>query len=168
MKLYEIASQLTDILLYAEENNLDSSEFAEQIKLLEMAADEKIDNVASVIKNIRAESDAIKSEVSTLQERMKKKTQEADKLTDYLLTYMNQLGMKKFESSRNLIKIKKNPPSVKIDDKFIAWAKENGSQYVTTPEPVTIPDKALIKDELKIGIVIPYAKLVQAERLEIK
>ena len=168
MKLYEIANQLTDILLYAEENNISSSEFEEQIKLLEMAADEKIDNVASVIKNIRAESNAIKVEVSTLQERMKKKTQEADRLSDYLLTYMNQLGMKKFESSRNLIKIKKNPPSVKIDGNFLEWAKENGLEYVTTPEPVTVPNKAVIKDELKMGIVIPHTELVQAERLEIK
>ena len=148
MKLYEIASQLTEILLYAEENNISSSEFEEQIKLLEMAADEKIDNVASVIKNIRAESNAIKAEVSTLQERMKKKTQEADKLSNYLLTYMVQLGMKKFESSRNLIKIKKNPPSVKIDDNFLAWAMENGQEYITTPEPVTVPNKSVIKDEI--------------------
>ena len=34
--------------------------------------------------------------------------------------------------------------------------------------PVTVPNKAVIKDELKMGIVIPYAELVQAERLEIK
>ena len=168
MKLYEIASQLTEILLYAEENGLDSLEFAEEIKLLEMAADEKIDNVASVIKNIRAESNAIKTEVSTLKERMEKKVKEADGLSDYLLTYMNQLGMNKFESSRNLIKIKKNPPSVKIGDNFLAWAKENGLEYVTTPDPVTVPNKDVIKDELKMGIVIPYAELVQAERLEFK
>jgi seryl-tRNA synthetase len=157
MTLFEIKEQFKSLM----ELDLDDQTLADTLESLEFDFEEKADNIAYIIKTLKAEAEAIKNEAKTLQERAKNKEINADRLKDYLLKTMLDLDKKKIETTRNVITIKKNPPSVATLTDFY-----NG-EYMKEVVEVKL-DKAKLKEDLKAGVVVDGAWLVQQERLEVK
>jgi hypothetical protein len=157
MKLYEIKEQF----LRLADMELDEQTMNDTLESLAFELEEKADNIACLIKQLTAESEAIKAESKNLAERAKAKEAKADKLTQYLFETFKAVGADKVETARNVIAIKKNPCSVVLDEGF------SNSEYMV--EKVSIqPDKEKIKSDLKNGVEIAGAKLEQKERLAIK
>ncbi|BED91705.1 MAG: siphovirus Gp157 family protein [Candidatus Azobacteroides pseudotrichonymphae] len=166
MKLYEI-SNVFNSLLEDYENELMSHEiFEEELNLINCEFEEKADNIACYIKNLEAEQLAIKNEVDSLNKRRITKFKTLERLKDYLKKEMQFIKKDKIESSKNKITIKKNPPSIEIDDGFIIWAIKNDEKLLKYKVPE--PDKVKIKEKLNDGKELPYVRLIQNERIEIK
>ena len=157
MTLFEIKEQFRSLM----ELDLDEQTLSDTLESLEFDLEEKADNIAYIIKTLKAEADAIKNEVKALQERAKSKEINADRLTDYLLNTMLDLGKSKIETTRNVIAIKKNPPSVVTLTDFY------NEEYMKEIVEIKL-DKAKLKEDLKAGIKVDGAWLVQQERLEVK
>jgi hypothetical protein len=86
--------------------------------------------------------------------------------TEYLFNNMRMAGISVIEAIDGSFKaqIKKNPPSVIIDDESVIPA-----DYMTHPKPpAPKPDKVLIKKAISDGFEVPGARLESGERLEIK
>jgi len=157
MKLYEIKEQF----LRLADMELDEQTMNDTLESLAFELEEKADNIACLIKQLTAESEAIKAESKNLADRAKAKEAKADKLTQYLFETFKAVGADKVETARNVIAIKKNPCSVVLDEGFSV------SEYMV--EKVSIqPDKEKIKNDLKFGVEIAGARLEQKERLAIK
>ena len=157
MTLFEIKEQYLSLM----ESDLDEVTFADCLEVLQGDLEDKADNIAYIVKTLKAESDAIKNEIKALQERVKAKDSKADKLTQYLFNTMKQLDKPKIETARNVLSIKKNPVSVVTLDDFY------NDTYMNEVTEVKL-DKAKLKEDLKAGVVVSGAWLEQKERLEVK
>lgn len=164
MKLYEIASEVLEVL-HALEND-EEADYTDTLEALGMEFEQKADNVACYIKQIKAEAEAIKEEEKKLAERRKSKEKEAERLEAYLYHHMQLVGLNKIESSRNVLQIKKTPASVVVGPAFVEWAKANNAELLRYTEPSA--DKTAIKKLLQAGEVVEGAELVAGSKLVVK
>lgn len=162
--LYVIASEYQALA-----NKLMDSDFDEQTiaDTLEGAAGElevKATNVAMFVRNLEASAEQIKLAEKQMADRRKAIEAKAESIKRYLKDNMQRTGITKIECPYFAIGIKKNPPSVVIDDATAI----PGEFMVTPPPPPPQPNKALIKKAIQDGIEVAGAHLSQSERLEIK
>lgn len=124
--------------------------------------------IALYVKQLRAEANALKSEIDVLTERMKARANRADGFTTYLMNAMASMGLEKLEDPRVKISIRNNPESVKLADTaaFIAWASSGHDELLKYAEPTV--SLTAVKNALKTGEDIPGASIVRTKRLEVK
>lgn len=116
---------------------------------LTMKRNEKIENIALMIKNLRAEAEAINAEAKKLKARAKACENHAEWLKRYLA---NNLQGEKFKSARVSISWRKSQ-AVEVED---VWKLP--AEYIRMADPE--PKKTEIKEALKQGIEVPGAELV--------
>ena len=152
MKLYEINQAMLDLVDSETGEILDLDAF----DALEMQRDEKIENMALWIKDLRAESDAIKAEELALASRRKASERKIERLKEYLKYILNG---EKFKTAKVAISYR-STPVVKFDDEdgFKQWAERNGDQYLRYSEPEI--NKVEVKRALDAGEELPGAHIV--------
>lgn len=165
LKLYEIADEYRALLALmdsSEEGEIDEDSFLLALAALESDFNAKATNIACLIREITAESQAVTETAKTLQTRAQRLDKRAALLRDYLHQQMQIIGLNNAADSRISVALKKNPPSVRVDTDTIPL------EYCRViPERVE-PDKTAIKTALKSGITIPGCALIQTTRLDIK
>lgn len=170
MTLYEINEQLTDLLenqfddtcLDLETGEINEALFASKISDLSLDIDTKMENIACYIKNLVAETAAIKAEQAALAKRSKAKENKVQSLESYLSGFMELTGRKKFESARCALSFRKSE-SVCVEDEKLVRLDERFLKY---SEPSI--DKMAIKKLLKVGQEVPGASLRINANLQIK
>lgn len=122
-------------------------------------------NVAMFSRNLDVTAVAIKEAEKQMAARRKAIEKRSENLRTYLLTCMRLAGIKKISSPQFDIARRTNPASVEIFE-----SKMIPAQYMRQPEPPPpAPDKIAISRDLKAGIDVPGARLVDdIERVEIK
>ncbi len=130
---------------------------------LEGAITVKAQNVAAYCLNLEAEAEAIDAAASKLKARAATARRRTEGLRSYLLTNMQAVGISEIKATDGTFKAKivKNPPAVEILGVIPA-------EYERVIPERREPDKAKIKDDLKAGVIIEGAKLVQGVRLKIE
>lgn len=167
--LYEINQTRKEFLDKIASGEIPEDAIADTLESLEGEFDEKADDTACYIKSLLSDAQAIKAEQDVLAERAAAKKHKADSLQNYLYQQFKARGKTKLETPRNVLKIRKNPPSVQIDDEasFIGWAQaQNKPDFITAKDPTI--NKTAVKDALKAGEEIPHAQLIAGEKLTIK
>ena len=129
---------------------------------------DKAENVALYIKNLDYEIKAIKSEKSRLDARLKSKENSCKNMLEYLKNCLEAAKLKKIETPRAAISIRNNPESVEISDEksFIGWAQDNNDDLLRYKDPEV--NKTAVKQLLKAGEEVPFAKLIRTQSLNIK
>ena len=131
---------------------------AKELETLEMARDEKIENVGLWVKNLKAEAEAIKAEKDAMAKRQKQAENKAKSLENYL--YFATQG-KPFTTPRVAISYRKSEAVEIVDETAIP------EQYVNI-EVVSKPNKKAIKDAIKSGETVDGCTLVERENIQIK
>lgn len=164
MKLYEIAHEYESILSSAIDSETGEVDVAALAKLNEVKSDMQAKSIAlaSYIKNMEAERDAIEKAKKNMAERENALDKRLDYLTQYLQSNMELCGINEIKCSYFNIKLKKCPISTNILDEGLV-----PEEYKKYKMAVTI-DKLKIKEEILAGVVIPGVELKQKNRLEIK
>lgn len=162
--LYVLASEYQSAASKLLESDYDEQTIADTLESLSGDLEVKATNVAMFIRNLESTAVQIKDAEKQMAERRKAIEAKADGIKRYLFDSMKRAGISKIESPYFALTIKKNPPSVVIDDASAIPAKF----MVTPPPPPPTPDKALIKKAIVDGFDVPGAHLEQGERLEIK
>jgi hypothetical protein len=163
MNLYEIDHEYREILreLYDDEGNVNEQALI-KLENNQMTMEKKAIAIASFIKNMEAEREAIDTAKKAMAEREKRFKKRIDELEGYLLSNMERRGINHVSCPYFDIKLKKCPPSVEIVDESAL-----PDEYKRTKIEV-LPDKVKIKEEMKVGVLIPGAILKQGLRLEIR
>ncbi len=159
MNLYEINQELIDTweLCVDEETGEINDELFAQFEALKIERDEKIENIALWIKNLRAESAAIKEEAKNLTGRAKTAENKADRLEKYI---GNALAGEKFNTSRVAISWRKST-SVECEDMSVV-----PFEYLRYKEPEL--DKVKVRDVLKTGGSVAGCYLQERQSMSIK
>ena len=174
MSLYEVTGRYAGFIEQFGEIDPDNPDYEalaqaqlDTLDALSGEFDQNAEDIACLVKNLRAEADAIKNEERALAVRRKQGEKLADRLSDYLLRCMDEVGETKIHGIRASLAIRKNPPSVRITD--VDALLYDGSEYV---KPRRLKeedlDKAKIKNALKSGTCVEGAELVQDRSLTIR
>lgn len=164
-RLYEIASEITQAVeMY---NLVERDEDLEKVgKLLtDLTVDfnEKALGVAYHIKNVESDIAQVEAHIARLAEILDKKKKQRDWFWDYVHHNMEQVGTKKIEDAITKLLVKKNGPSVEIEDESLIPDK-----YKRSKTTVTVDKKAILED-WKHGTGVTGAKIVDNKtHLEIK
>ena len=134
--LYEIDQGILECL------DLETGEVIdpERLESLQMARDQKIENVACWIKNLLSDAEAIKAEKEALAKRQVAALAKAEQLKEWLA---NALGGQKFSSAKCAVSFRRSE-AVEVAD--IALIPASLLRVKTSVEPNKAAIKALLKD----------------------
>jgi hypothetical protein len=152
--LYQINQDILDCI------DMETGEIidVEAFQSLQIAREDKIENIALYYKNLIADAEAYKAEKNAFAEREKRAANKAESLKRYLQT---ELQGKPFKTVKADISYRKST-SVYIYDEA-QLPKDYLVEKITTA-----PDKKAIGDKLKAGEEIAGAALVFSQNVNIK
>lgn len=161
MTLYEIDKAIMDL---ADPETGEITDF-EALDNLQMARDQKIENIACYYKNLVSDAEAIKAEKDALAERQKAAENKAARLKEYL-SYA--LHGEKFSTPKCVVTFRKTT-SVNVDNPSAAieWAELNGHKECVRYKAPEISKSELGK-VLKAGQEVPGAVLVEGLAVGVK
>lgn len=164
MNLYKIANEYQEVLnkTFDEETGEVNEAALALLDAVEKNIKEKGIAVASYIKNLEAEKNAIETAKKEMGERERRLANRLASLSDYLHSNMERCGINEISSPYFVIKLKKNPVSVDDYDRDLI-----PDEYKRVVKEIKI-DKLQIKKDLQAGVEIPGATLKQSTRLEIR
>lgn len=167
MKLYEIADEYQRMLSVMEEYEMPEDVILNTLETVQDEADQKIDNIVSMIKNLTGDIEALKKESAALMARAKTKQNNVDRLQQYLTNYLPMIGYadKPFENNHHKVSFRKSK-QVEVLPEFIKWAEQNAEDLLRYKEPE--PDKTKIKEAINAGEELPFAQIVERKNLQIK
>lgn len=163
MKLYEIDEQLESVFTNEDGDMIVGATGevinAEQFEALQMEREEKIENTLLMIKNLKAEADAVKAEADALAKREKALRNKIDSITDFIVGYLNGA---KFSTSR-----------VKVSYRHTQAVNVTNLEALTDEYVRIVPekreaDKTAIKNAIKAGIAVDGAVLEDRTALVLK
>lgn len=131
--------------------------------------DEKAESIAIYYKQLLAEAKMLKAEKAAIAKRQSQKEKQAESLKTYLFKSMQALGRQKIDMPRAVMSLKKNAPSLVIDDEisFVEWAEEHNLDHLlkySMPEVKKNDVKVLCKK----GEEIPFVHMEAKQSLSIK
>ncbi len=163
MKLYEISKEYQDTLhALGEIDELPEEVISDTLDGIAGEFRDKAINVAAYVANLESEAAQVKEAMLRMRERHSKIVSRSGKLRAYLLKEMAATGILEAKNAELVVKVRKNPPSVIVDDESAL-----ANQYWKTKTEVT-PNRTAIKLALLEGEPVEGAHLDQALRLEIK
>lgn len=163
MTLYKIDTALQELIERSidpetGELTIDPSE----LETLQMAREDKLENIALYYKNLIAEANAVKAEADALTERRRALERKAERMKTILTA---GLAGEKFSTPRVSVLFRKSN-ALEIDlDKFLPFAGAY-PKYLHIKDPE--PDKATIKEAIKRGEAIPGAQIIEKRNVIIK
>lgn len=133
-----------------------------KIEQLKVDHEELLDNIASDIKNLTAEADAIRAEKDKLAERQKKTEARRDRAKRLMAFLLNG---EKWKNGRHAVSYRSSEEIVP-DENFIVWASINREDLLRykTPEP----DKRLIKEAIRNGEALEHVTVNQKRSIIVK
>lgn len=151
--LYEIDTQITECF------DADTGELldAEKLENLMIEKENKLENVALWIKNLKADAAMYKAEKTAFAERQAAAERKAESLTMWL---KNALDGQKFKTEKTEVSFRKTSKVEVLD----IW--ELNEDFVKYSDPT--PDKAAIKRAIKAGEEVKGAKLIDDISISIK
>lgn len=134
---------------------------AEQLWMCKDALNEKIQNYGIIVKQLIADAKMFDDELKNLEKRKQRAERNAEWLKEFLSTAMQQMEMTEFKNSKVNITFRKSS-KVEITD-----PNKLDKKYMVEKTTYT-PSKTMIADDLKAGIEVEGAKLVETQNIQIK
>ena len=152
MNLYEINKAMQECI------NLETGEIdLELFEKLQLAKDEKIENVALWIKNISSDVEGMENEKKAFEERIKATKNKVIALKTYLEMALNG---EKFQTAKCSITFRKSKSVTVLD------VSKLDKDYLKYADPTA--DKTAIKKAIESGVTIAGASLVENLNVQIK
>jgi len=163
--LYELTGDMLSLVNRYNEAETDEELLALETELTntQMSFDDKAVAVIKFTLNETAIVPAIEAEIERLQQRKQSVENRAKRLSEYVKRSMEALGQSEIKTPTMVLKIVKNPASVKIVEGTVFSDK-----YMRVIPEHKEPDKKAIKEEVEKGVGVSGAELVQTTRLKIK
>lgn len=162
MTLYELNDQLARLIEDTENGIFIDTETgeifnAEALSQLQLDKETKTENLLCLIKNFKAERDAVEAERKKLQAREKSLENRINNITEYAKLILDG---EKFKSARAMASFRKTSA---VD---IAEGTQLPDKYLRFKEPE--PNKVLLMQDLKAGKEIDGVQLIERTSLIIK
>jgi len=162
--LYQLVADYKEAAERLSESGLDEQTITDTLEGLSGDIEWKAIHIAKIIRNIEAETSAIRSAVDDMVKRANAEEAKAKRLRDYLKDCLQQAEIRKVSCPFFVVSLKATPAAVVIDDEKLI----RGDLMVWPPAPPPKPDKRAIAEVIKAGEEVAGARLENGTRLEIK
>ena len=156
--LYEINKSLALYEMKFDEDGVWINE--DELERLQMAKDEKRENIALYIKNIEAEATAVKAEKQVFDERYKKLMNKASRLREYLTADLNG---EPFKTSRVAISFRKSESVNIINEDAVP---DRFLDISVVRKPIKSDIKKYLKEAEAKGEEVPWAKIESKKNIQ--
>ncbi|PED27276.1 ATPase [Bacillus thuringiensis] len=160
MRLYELTNNYNELQMMIEDG-IDPSSVEDTLQAIEESIQDKAQNIALLIKNLEADTEAIKLEEKRLAERRKSVENNCKSLKDYLYQQMTLLEVKRIKGTIVTVGIQKNPASLDIAEDAVV-----PPEYMI-PQPAKVDKKSLLA-AVKGGMQWDGITLTQGESVRIR
>ena len=165
MKLYEIGETYLSLINAIESGEIPTEAIADTLDGVKGELEDKVDNIACVIKSLEAEALAIKQEEENLKDRRSSKEKNIEYLKKYVADTMKNVGLEKLETSRNAIAFRKSKQfKVYDEEKFM----NEYPQFVKVEEKRSIMKKEAKDAILRDKEILSFCEVVENKNLQIK
>lgn len=164
MTLYELTEELLALQEMAEDPDVNEQALADTMEAVTGEIEDKAEGYAIVLKNLSAESDAIKAEIKRLQAKKTALENSSERIKRRLEESMKSCGKLKFKTKLFSFGIQKNPAALKVADGLNV--SDVPMEYLTFPAPII--NKDAVKKAIESGAEFSWAKLEQGESLRIR
>lgn len=158
--LYDLTGDFLKVMQMAEDGDIDEQTFSDTLESINAEIEVKADGYAKIIKMLDGIAKAIKDEEDRLAKRRKAIENKIELLKRNLEKCMTITGKLNFKTLLFSFRIQKNAPALKLDDIDIHKVP---MKFRKQPEI----DKAAVKEALKNGIKLKWARLEQSESIRI-
>ncbi len=158
MKLYELTEQYNRLLELAEDT--DASAFQDALEHLTDSINEKAENIAHVLQQMKSDINTLKDEEKRLKERRMTLERKQEHLRWYLQQELESADINQVKSARFTISLRNNAAKVQITDDDLIPRDYKVASYTV--------DKKSLKEALEHGMEIKGASLVQERSLNIR
>lgn len=163
MKLYEINEGIAVLRDFGADPetgeilDMSDEDIAEMIGVLQLDKEEKLENIACLIKELKKEAEALDEAKKSIAARYDAEINARKRRMESLKTYMemNMDADEKIKTMRASVFWKKNPASVQVDFNYLPVS------YYKIRDPEA--DKTAIKKAIDAGEEIPGAWLLEGE-----
>lgn len=162
MNLFELSNAYKRL---ADRDDLDPQVIADTLDALDDDRKTKLDNIASMIDQLKAESEVLSDKAKSFREEATYRKNKAKWLQQYLTDYLDSEGIKKIDTENHVLRTQNNPAYAEIWDidqipaEYRNYAKYEGLYDVMKKEVLA---------DLKKGEEVPGARLKQTRRTVIK
>lgn len=164
MTLYELTEQRLALQSKLMDLEYDTETIADTLEGSSTELQAKIVDYGFVIRNMEAFGDAMQEEEKRLAARRKSHNIKVERIKTWLLTNMVGCQISKIECPLFTISVRKNPPSVIVEDESMI-----PDNFLVVPDlPPPSPDKKAISAALKAGQDVPGCKLESKQSISIK
>lgn len=173
MNLYEINAAIQaafdkgyeEAFIDFESGEFDEVGFAEYLTKLELAEEEKLENIVLWVKNLEAEAAAIRAEEKVLADRRQGKERKAERLQRYITDYLTFKGQDKFETAKCKVSFRTVSALCITDTEQLNNWLNTHDEFLRYAAPAL--DKIGLKKYLKSNNV-PGAELGTSKHIQIK
>jgi len=159
MTLYEISNDLKAFIDAYEAGEIPEDAYADTLNAIELAFEDKADDIAKAITNINSDISALQTEIKRLQELQKIRENHVKNLKNYLYEQMKAIGKTKFSTPLFNFSICKNGGLQPLE-----ITGDVPSEYCDL-----VPNNTLIRTAITEGKKIEFARLLErGEHLRIK
>ena len=159
----ESTGEIIDEELYTESQR--------ELDNLEIAQNDKIENIACYIKNLNSEVFAIENEIKTLSQRKKVKENQLKRIKEYLANFLKLKGIKKIETPKAVVSFRKSEQlEITDEEEAMEWCRYRGF-LKEKPEIDKTEVKKYIKNLIEIGdedLCPSEIRIVEKQNLQIK
>ena len=160
MTLYEIAQEMASLI----DQETGELKDYEAFEALQMARDEKIDNMAKWILDLEAEAKMVKERADELAKRAQNAKKKAERLREFLQEYLG--GEKRKTADYTIGYRRTEAVEITDEDRAIAWLMDNDEDALTYQNPKI--SKTAVKEILKSGREVPGAELVERQSMSVR
>jgi hypothetical protein len=159
----EVTGEIIDEELYTESQK--------QLDNLEIAQNDKIENIACFIKNLHSDVFALENEIKTLSQRKKVKENQLKRIKEYLANFLKLKGIKKIETPKAVVSFRKSEVlEIEDEELIIDWCRYRGF-LKEKPEIDKAKVKKYIKeliDDDEKDLCPTEIRIVEKQNLQIK
>ena len=160
MKLYEITGEILELLMMAEDSDLDQKMIRDTMEGLDFEFEEKAEAYAKVVKTLEMDIAGLDEEIRRMTKRKATIKNNIDRLKRSLEGAMIATGKRKFKTPLFGFGIQKNPPSLNVLDES------------KIPEEFWIEQQPKLDKKAALAYVkeneVDWAELSQTESLRIR
>ena len=160
MKLYEITGEILELLMMAEDSELDQKMIRDTMEGLDFEFEEKAEAYAKVVKTLEMDIAGLDEEIQRMTKRKATIKNNIDRLKRSLEGAMIATGKRKFKTPLFGFGIQKNPPSLNVLDE------------TKIPEEFWIEQQPKLDKKAALAYVkenkVDWAELSQTESLRIR
>ena len=166
MKLYELADKYRELLDAIDAGEIDENAIEDTLEAIGGVFDEKIEQMACMVKEMDRNAENLKAEAAKISERAKRVAKSSDRIKEYMAFCMRSTGKDRINTVRAVVSFRRSERLNVTDEAALRHWLFHHDEYLNYKDPEI--NRYAIKLALKDGMDVPGAEVATFSNIQIK